>query len=50
MALFYVYIFSTIKLLMFIKSVMGGGIVFNVPARIGKVNWTIRIAVNGDYF
>lgn len=38
LALFYVYIFSTTKLLMFIKSViMGGRIVFNDPARIGKI-------------
>lgn len=28
---------------MFIKSVvMGGRIVFNDPARVGKINWTIK--------
>lgn len=44
MALFYVCIFSTVKLLMFIKSIiMGGKIVFNDPARMGEVNWTIKI-------
>lgn len=44
MALLCVYIFSTIKLLNVHKiNYMRGKIVFNDPARMAEVNWTIKL-------
>lgn len=44
MALLCVYIFSTIKLLNVHKTnYMRGKIVFNDPARMAEVNWTIKL-------